>query len=76
MSNTALRSSWLIVGWIAAVAMIMVASTATGANLSTTALLVALGIAPGVVVALLAHRAPSPSVAQILHSAAAKDGRS
>jgi hypothetical protein len=76
MSNTALRSSWLIVGWIAAVAMIMVASTATGANLSTTALLVALGIAPGVVVALLAYRAPSPSVAQILHSAEAKDGRS
>jgi hypothetical protein len=76
MLNRVLRSSWLIVGWIAAVAMIMVASTATGANLSTTALLVALGIAPGIVVAFLAHRAPSPSVAQILHSAETKDGRS
>jgi hypothetical protein len=62
--------------WIAAVAIITVASVAMGANPSTTALLVALGVASGIVAALLRGGAPSPSVAQILHSAETKDGRS
>ena len=66
---------WLIASSIAA-AIIMVASVAMGASISTTMLLVALGAAPGVVVALLAKDAASPSVAQILHSVQTKDGRS
>jgi hypothetical protein len=49
---------------------------AMGANLSTTALLLALGVAPGVVVVLLAQSAPSPSVANILHSVERNDDRS
>ncbi len=69
-------ASWVIGGWIAAVAIITVASVALGARLSTTALLVALGVAPGSVIALLASGAPSPTVAQILHAVETKDGRS
>ena len=76
MVNTIFTSSWLIGGWIAAVAFIAVASVAMSANFSTTALLVALSIAPGIVVGLLAHGAPSPTVAQVLHPVEAKDGRS
>ena len=76
MVNTGFRFSWRIGSWLAAVALIVAASMAMGANLSTTALLLALGIAPAIVIALLAHGTPSPSVAQILHSVESKDGRS
>jgi hypothetical protein len=76
MVSIALRSSLVIGGWILGVAIILVVSMAMGANLSTAALLVALGVAPGLVVALLAEGAPSPTVAQILHSVETKDGRS
>ena len=76
MVNTILASLWIIGGWIVTVAIITVASVAMGAKLSTTALLGALSIAPGVVVAHLAHGEPSPTVAQILHSVETKDGRS
>lgn len=69
-------ASRVVGGWIAAVAIITVATVTMGANLSTTVLLVALGIAPGIVVALLADSAPSPTVAQILHAVETKDGRS
>jgi hypothetical protein len=74
MVNT-IFTSWVIGGWIAAVAIITVASMAMGANPSTIALLVALGVAPGIVAALLRDGAPSPTVAQILHSVETKDGR-
>jgi hypothetical protein len=76
MVNAALRSSWLIVAWLVAVTMIVAASMVMGANLSTTAVLLALGIAPAIVIALLAHSEPSPSVAQLLRSGDTKDGRS
>lgn len=76
MVKTIFNPSWVIGGWIVMVAIITVATVAMGAKLSTTALLVALGIAPGIVVALLAHGAPSPTVAQMLHSVETKDGRS
>ena len=75
MVNT-IFTSWVIGGWIAAVAIIMVTSVAMGANPSTITLLVALGVASGIVAALLRDGAPSPTVAQILHSAETKDGRS
>ncbi len=76
MVNTRLRSSWIIAAWIAALALIAVASVAMDANPSTTAVLVALGIAPGIVVALVVAGAPSPTVPQILHALETKDGRS
>ena len=76
MVNTAFRSSWLIVAWLLAVTMVVGVSMVMGARLSTTAVVLALGIAPVVVIALLAHPEPSPSVAQMLRSGETKDGRS
>ena len=76
MVNTAFRSSWLIVAWLLAVTMSVAASMTMGASLSTTAVLLALGIAPVIVIVLLAHSEPSPSVAQMLRSGDTKDGRS
>jgi hypothetical protein len=75
MLNTSLRPLWFIGAWVAAVAVIVAGSMAMGANLSTTALLLALGIAPGIVTAILAQSQPSPRVAQILHPVEAKDRR-
>jgi hypothetical protein len=75
MVNAALRSSWLIVAWLFAVTMIVAASMAMGANLSTTAVLLALGIAPVIVIGLLAHPEPAPSVAQMLRSGDRQTGR-
>ena len=76
MVNAPFRSSWLLVAWLLAVMMIVAASMAMGANLSTTAVLLALGIAPVIVIVLLAHSEPSPSVAQMLRPGDTKDGRS
>lgn len=76
MLNLAFKSSWLIVGpWIAALALTVAASTAMGANLSTTALLLALAIAPAIVIALLAN-GQTPSVAQVLYAVETNDRRS
>ena len=74
MLKMTFRSAWLIGPWFGAVALIVAASMAIGASLSTTTLLLALGVAPAVVIALLAHHEPSPSVAQILYSVE-RDGR-
>ena len=76
MLNRAFKPSWLVGGWVAAVATIVAASIAMAANVSTTALLLAIGIVPGVVMALLAHGRPSPSVAQILYSVETTAGQS
>ena len=75
MVNTYVRSSWIIAGWIAALSIIAVVSVAMDAHHSTTALLVALGMAPGIVIALVMAGGPSPTVAQILYSVTTKDGR-
>lgn len=75
MSNASFRSSSLFGAWFVALAIIVAASITMGANISTTALLLALGVAPAIVIALLAHGEPSPSVAQILYSVETKDGR-
>jgi hypothetical protein len=76
MLNTVFTSSWIVGGWLAVVAIIVAASMAMSAHLSTTVLLLAVGIAPAIVVFLLARGAPSPSVAEILRSVETKDGRS
>jgi hypothetical protein len=68
MLSTVFTSPRLIGGWAAAGALIVAASMAMGAKLSTTAWVLVLCITPGIVMALLAHSAPSPSVAQILHA--------
>jgi hypothetical protein len=67
----------LLGGWFAAVAVIVAWSVAMDARLSTSALLLLIGVAPAVVlVRIRAGAAPSPTVAEILHAVNAKDGRS
>ncbi len=68
--------TWLLGGWITVLALVVTVSVAMAASLSTTMLLVALGVAPGiVVVAILKGSAASPTVAEILHTADRTDGR-
>lgn len=71
-----LSRSVVVGGWVALLAVIVAVSIAMGANVSTTALLLALGIAPAIVALLIARGASSPSVAEILYSVETKDGRS
>ena len=75
MLNARFRPLWVIGAWAGTVAIIVAASVVLGASLSTSALLLALGIAPAFVLALLAHGQPSATVGQILHSVETKDGR-
>ena len=65
----------LVGGWFAAVAVIVAWSVATGARLSTSALLLVVGVVPVMVMMLIGKGGPSPTVAEILHSVNAKDGR-
>lgn len=62
-------------GWASLLALIVGTSISVGANPSTVVVLFALGVAPGIVMFLLAHKVPSKSVAEILYSVDAKDGR-
>jgi uncharacterized membrane protein len=72
--NTVHRSV-LIGGWLAILTAIVIVSVAMDASRSTTALLLLLGVAPGIVVMLIARGAPSPSVTQILNALETKDRR-
>jgi hypothetical protein len=76
MLKAGFRSSWLIAAWVATMVIIVGASVAMGAHLSTTVLVLALSVAPAIVIALLAHGQPSPSVGAILHSVEMNDRRS
>jgi hypothetical protein len=67
--------TWLLGGWITVLALVVTVSFAMAASLSTTMLLVALGVAPAIVIALLKNGAASPTVAEILHAVDAKDSR-
>jgi hypothetical protein len=75
MLNNIVRSS-IIVGCIATLAVIATVSVAMDAKLSTTALLLALGVAPAIVMVLMKIGAPAPTVAQILHTVESTDSRS
>ena len=68
MLNTVCRS-WLIGASMAAVALIITVGMATGANLSTIVLLLALGVAPAIVTVVIAGSASPPNVAEILRAA-------
>ena len=76
MMKPLVTSAWIMSGWIAIVAITTGASVATGASVSTTALLVALDTAAAIVVGLLSGGGPPPTVAEILHAVETKDGRS
>jgi hypothetical protein len=62
------RRSWMIGGWMATMAVLVAVSMALDANRSTTGLLIALGVSLGLVIVFMSSRAPSPSVAEILHA--------
>ena len=74
MLSHVLRSV-VVGGWIASLAAIIVGSIAVDANVSTTALLVAIDVAPALVALLIAGGVPSPSVAEMLYSVDVKGGR-
>lgn len=74
MMNNVSRSV-LVGGWLVMMAAIVAVSVTMGAKLSTTALLLALGIAVALVPVLIAGSAPSPSVAEILRAVETKNNR-
>jgi hypothetical protein len=74
MLNTISRSK-LIGGWVATLAVIIASGVAIGASPSTTALLLGIGVAPALVIWLIGGTGPSQTVAEILRSVDAKDGR-
>ena len=74
LNNIVLKS--LLGAWFTAVAVIVASSVSMGARLSTTVLLLVVGVAPAVIMCLIQAGAPPPTVAEILYVAAnAKDGR-
>ena len=74
MLNTSSRSL-LIGGWLTMLVCGLGLSIAAGATLATCGFLLVLGVAPVVVMILIAGGAPAPTVAEILHSVDARDGR-
>ena len=66
---------WLVGVWFVALAVVIACSVAAGAGLSTSALVLALGVAPVGVMLLIGFGASPPTVAEILHSVNAKDDR-
>jgi hypothetical protein len=77
MVNAICRSWWVVGSWSTAVVAMLLASMAMRANASTTVLLVALAVTPVIVTVFLRDAASSsPSVAEILHPAQTKGGRS
>lgn len=71
-----ISSTWLIGGWFAVVAVIVASSVGMEARLSTSVYLLALGMAPPLVLMFMRAGTPAPTVAEILHTATTKDGRS
>jgi len=65
----------LLAGWFAAVAVLVVWSLAVDAKLSTSVLLLALGVAPAVVSLLIESGAPPPTVAELLYAVNTRDRR-
>jgi hypothetical protein len=73
MLNTLPR--FIVVAWLALVAAFVTVSVTMGANLSTAALVFALGVSPAIVALLIAGGVSSPSVAEILYAVDTKGGR-
>jgi hypothetical protein len=68
---------WLLGAWFASVAGIVASSVSLDARVSTTVLLLVVGVAPGVIMCLIQAGAAPPTVAEILYAAAnSKDHRS
>ena len=76
ISISNINSKWLLGGWLGVMAVLVAFSVGMHARVSTSAFLLALGMAPPIVFMLLRAGAPAPTVAEILHAATTKDGRS
>jgi hypothetical protein len=74
MLNNVSRS-WIVGSWCATLAVIVAISVAIGARPSTSVLLLVMGVAPAIVMALIGGNGPSQTVAEILHTVDADDGR-
>jgi hypothetical protein len=72
MLNSISRA-WMLGGWLVAVAVAVALSVGMDAKTSTSALLLAIGVVPAVVIGFMRAGAPSPSVAEILQSVNDKD---
>jgi hypothetical protein len=70
---TTISRSWLIGAWSGTLAIVVGSSAVVGASLTTSALLLVLGVTPIVIMTLL-HGTRTPTVAEILHAAETKDG--
>ena len=66
---------WLVCGvWLVTLTAVIMSSVAMHALLSTSLILLVLGMTPAVVTLLLAAGARQPSMVEILHTVHAKDG--
>jgi len=54
--------------WLATLALVIAGSVAMGARVSTTALLLALSLAPAGIILLIGLGAPPPTVAEVLYT--------
>ena len=64
---------WLVGGWLLVLSALVAASVAGGARISTSLLLLVLGISPIVVMGFVANNAAGPTVAEILYRAQTRD---
>jgi len=60
---------WLLGAWFVAVAAVVASSVRLDAHLSTTVVLLVVGVAPGVIMCLIHASAAPPTVAEILYAA-------
>ena len=75
MLNNLSRMSLVGGLWFATLAIAVAASVAMGAALSTSALLLVLGIAPAIVMIFVGGPEPAPTVAEIIYAVDSKQGR-
>ena len=74
MLNVSSRT-WLLGGWMLVLALVVTISLLMAADISTTVLLAALVIAPGVVTAILRRGAASQTASEVLHPVNAQESR-
>lgn len=75
MLNNMSRASLVGGVWLAALVAILAGSVAMDARLSTSALLLVMGVAPAVVMLMIGASVPPPTVAEVLYSVhSQKDG--
>jgi hypothetical protein len=71
----AVSGTSVIRAWLITLAVVIAFSVAVGADVSTSALLLAMGVTPVVIVALIGRHAAPPTMAEILYPVEVQDGR-